>query len=96
MADLDKLLDNVKDRESFLVFVKALVADREEAVKLEKENPCSPYEPDAKGWENTSIEHYLESAVAWTEGWIDRDGEIPEEPSWNSFARFLYAGKYYE
>jgi len=96
MTDLDKLLENVKDRESFLVFVKALAADREEAIKLEAENPSSPYGPDAKGWENTSIEHYLESAAAWTEDWIGREEELPEKPSWSDFARFLYAGKYYE
>ncbi len=96
MTDLDNLVENVKDRESFLVFVMALVADREEAVKIEKEKPSSPFGSDAKGWENSSIEHYLESAAAWAEAWIGREGELPEKPSWKSFARFLYAGKYYE
>ena len=96
MTDLDQLLDDVKDRESFLRFVKALVADREKAVRMESENPSSPYGSDAKGWENWSIEQYLDASVAWMESWMGREHELPEVPSWNSFARFLYAGKYYE
>jgi len=96
MTDLDKLLETVQDRESFLAFAKALAADRKESVKIEKQNPSNPYETDARGWENTTIEQYLESAVAWTEDWLERDEELPKEPTWKSFARFLYAGKYYE
>ena len=96
MDNLDDLLDAVSDRQSFLTFVKALVADREAEVATERANPSAPYGPGARGWESGSIEAYLESAVAWTEAWIGREGELPEAPSWKSFARFLYAGKYYE
>ena len=96
MDNLERLLDEVKDRGSFLVFVRALVAERQEARRIEAKSPSRPYGPDAMGWENTTIEDYLEAAVACTEAWIEREHEIPDEPSWNSFARFLYFGKSYE
>jgi hypothetical protein len=51
----------VKGRASFLVFAKALVADCEEAVRIEAEKPGSPYGSDAMGRENGSIEHYLKT-----------------------------------
>jgi hypothetical protein len=94
--DLDDLLAQVKDRESFLLFVKALIRDRQDEVKKEKETPISPYGPGENGWENGTIENYLDAAAAWMEAWIGKEHELPEEPSWQSFARFLYAGKYYE
>lgn len=96
MIDLDEKLESVVDRESFLDFVRALVADREDEVTKERESPSDPYGPGANGWENGTIENFLDAALAWTEDWIGRDGELPSEPSWKSFARFLYAGKYYE
>jgi hypothetical protein len=96
MIDLDKLIEQVNDRESFLLFVKALIEDRELEVAEEKKNPSQPYGPGSMGWENGSIEDYLESSVAWTEAWVGKKHELPQEASWSSFARFLYAGKYYE
>lgn len=96
MKDLDDLVERVNDRESFLLFVKVLIEDRELEVVEEKKNPSSPYGPGARGWENGSIEQYLDASVAWAEAWIGGEYELPEEASWNSFARFLYAGKYYE
>jgi hypothetical protein len=48
------------------------------------------------GGENDTIERYLDAALAWTEDCMGLDGELPAEPSWRSFARFLYAGKCYE
>jgi hypothetical protein len=96
MENLSNLVEAVSDRQSFLVFVKVLVADRSMAEELENESPSSPNGPGALGWENGSIATFLESAVAWTEDWKGKKGELPETPSWQSFARFLYAGKYYE
>ncbi|HJU55331.1 MAG TPA: hypothetical protein VJ715_12190 [Pyrinomonadaceae bacterium] len=89
---LDKLLDNVSDAHSFLQFVKALIADRKDELAKEKENPSSPFGPGANGWENGSIESYLDAAVAWAED----SRALPQEPSWKAFAQFLYSGKYYE
>ena len=90
--ELDRLLDNVTDANSFLRFVEALVADREDELAKEKENPSNPFGPGANGWEHGTIESYLGAAVSWAE---DSQG-LPEEPSWRALAQFLYSGKSYE
>jgi len=41
-AELHELLDGVVDRESFLSFARALMQDREDEVRKEKESPSSP------------------------------------------------------
>ena len=93
---LDERLDVVVDRNSFLAFVKALVADRLDVVAKEKENPSSPWGAGANSWEHGTIEGYLDAAVAWMEDSQGTAWELPAEPSWKSFATFLYRGKSYE
>jgi predicted Ser/Thr protein kinase len=93
---LTEKLEAVVDRESFLVFVKALIADREDEVKKEKVNPSSPWGASANGWENGTIERYLDAAVAWAEDSRGQPLGLPIEPSWKAFATFLYCGKIYE
>jgi hypothetical protein len=60
-------LDQVQDMEWFFHFVRALIGDRLDAAEAEVKTPSSPYGPDAGGWENTSIEDYLDCALAWAE-----------------------------
>ncbi len=96
MHDLNELLEGVNDRDSFLEFVKALIEDRKAELEDEKSNPGSPIGPGSRGWENGTIENYLDASVAWVEAWNGKEGEVPKEPTWQSFARILYAGKYYE
>lgn len=68
----------------------------------EAREPSNPYGPDAGGWENTRIETYLESALAWAEasksGGLKIGGRQADEPPnlWREFAYFLNAGKFYE
>lgn len=103
MAEADDPLNDatVHDRESFLAFVRNLVADRKAAVEAEQLNPTDPrilgVVPDAGGWYNFTIESYLEAAVQWA---VDSDmGEsqgLPPGPSWRAFAAFLLCGKIYE
>ena len=98
---LDLLLDAVHDRESFFTFVRALMEDRVLAVAKEEAAPCSPYGPDAGGWENTTIESYLEATLAYAEDWARKDPSgstqgLPCDPTWSGFARILDAGKFYE
>jgi len=95
-TDLYELVETVVDRESFLSFARALVLDLEDEARKEQESPSSPYGPGANGWENGSIEAYLDAAIRWTEAWKGKEHELPLEPSWRSFAEFLFAGKYYE
>jgi hypothetical protein len=90
-------LDVVTDRQSFLRFVEALIKDLQAAVERERLEPSSPYGADAGGWENTTIESYLAAAVAWAkDSEIGTTSGLSDEPSWQAFAAFLYAGKRYE
>lgn len=102
MSELHKLLDNVADEGAFLAFVKALERDRRDAVKREADHPSLPYGPDARAWESTTIEDFLESACAWAE---DSDfGRRIADPAYaltdvsarKRFATFSYCGKVYE
>lgn len=102
MESADPLDDaTVHNRESFLAFVRALVADREAAVEAEKRKPTDPrvlgLVPDGGGYYNFTIETYLDAALRWAE---DSDmGEsqgLPSGPSWRVFAAFLLSGKVYE
>ena len=94
--ELDQLFETVHDRDSFLAFVAALAADRRTEVKEEKEHPSPPYGPGCRGWENGSIETFLEACVSCADDWGNRPEGLPTEPSWKDFARFLYSGKVYE
>lgn len=89
-------MDTVCDRESFLRFADALTADRKRAGELEREKPSSGYGRDAGGWENRSIEAFLDAATAWATA----TKQLPTDPSpadlWRFFATFLYSGKIYE
>ena len=98
--DNDELMTTlaaVTDAKSLLAFICALVADRESAVQREKEQPSSPYGPDAGGWENVRIESYLEAATRWAEStdFGVSQGLNPDN-LWSRFAHFLYVGKIYE
>ena len=42
-TDLFDLSEKVHDEATFLLFLTALMKDREREVELEKENPSSPY-----------------------------------------------------
>ena len=95
-GELHEKLEEVIDRDSFLAFVKALIVDREAEVAIEKDYPSSPSGAGANGWENGTIERYLEAAVRWAEDSRGQPLELPEEPSWKAFATFLYCGKIYE
>ena len=95
--DVSELLDGVKDIESFLVFARALAADRAASAAQEKTNRSSPYGSDANGWENTTIESFLESAIAWAEASdFGLTQGLSQSNPWKQFAVFLYCGKIYE
>jgi hypothetical protein len=99
MDQLDRALnpEAVNDRDSFLAFVAALAADRRASAAAELATPGGPYGPEAHGWENVTIEGFLEAAIAWAES--TRMGEkqgLPAGPTWRAFAVFLHCGKIYE
>lgn len=96
-TSLHNLLNQVESEESLLSFVDALIEDRASAVMGEKDRPARPYGPGARGWENTSIEAFLEAACAWARASKSglSQGRAGCNP-WRRFAEFLYAGKIYE
>jgi hypothetical protein len=95
--DLETLRDAVCDEDSFVRFLEALAADRADEVEKEKRKPSSPYGPGANGWENGTIEAFLESASAWAQA--SKDGlesyKKPDNP-WKRCAHILFMGKIYE
>jgi uncharacterized protein YfiM (DUF2279 family) len=82
--DAYELLEQVHDAASLSAFVQALIADRQ--------NPQTRAE-----WQNDTIEHFLESALAWA---ASTDYGLTQEPQptneWQRFALFLWCGKIYE
>ncbi len=92
--ELIDYLNKVEDQNSFIVFVKALQADKEEENR--KEILSNPYCHGWNGWENTTIEGFLESAIAWAEDSGFGDNIEKTDNLWKKFAMFLYGGKIYE
>lgn len=84
-------LENVKDKETFVEFLNALIEDRSRAEEIEQRN-IENYQSDgaALGWNNTNIESFLQAALVWL---VDSD---KNEVSWKLMAEFLYSGKIYE
>lgn len=81
------LLQLVDDEQTFLVFARALLADRFDELAKQKSN----------GWENGTIEDFLEGAIAWAEASdIGLSQGLPRSNPWRRFAAFLYGGKIYE
>ena len=92
VPSVEDLADKVDSRETFLEFVEALAAERENDAAAETEQPSSPYGPTARGWENSTVRAFLEAAVACA-----RDGKwLQEQPTWRDMAMFLLGGKGYE
>lgn len=64
---LHEQLESVIDEKTFLAFTHALLLDRVAAATVESKVESSPFDQDAGCWENTSIEKFLEAAIAWAE-----------------------------
>jgi hypothetical protein len=94
---LAEALETVKDRESFLDFVRLLAIDRASEVAIEKTSPSSPHGAGANGWENGTIESFLDAAVRWAEdSKFGSSQGLSSDNHWKQFAVFLYCGKIYE
>jgi hypothetical protein len=97
--DLDIALDSVCDEETSLRFLLAVRDPREVSAAQERETPSSPYGPDAMGWENTTIERYLDTAVRWarasSNGLPLADYKPPSNP-WRRIADILHPAIGYE
>jgi hypothetical protein len=90
----EELLEKVSDRKSFMEFAWALIHDREEAERIEREDPQLWQWGGANNWQNSSISAFLSAAVAHFENPSKMTGD--ERPTWRDVAEFLYMGKIYE
>lgn len=97
--ELFAVLESVHDEETFLQFLIALRDDREASKAEEEVSPSSPYGPDARGWENTTIDRFFDAAVRWArasnKGLPLADYVLPLNP-WRRCADILYVAKGYE
>ena len=99
MDELYQALELVCDEETFLQFLLALRDDRERSIAKELLSPSSPYGPDAGGWENTTIERYLNAAVTWanaSKNGLPLAGYSPPSNAWRRCADILCAAIVYE
>jgi hypothetical protein len=65
--DVRIALNAVNDQETFLLFVQKLSADWKDEVRKEEACPSPPFSRGANGWENGSIDTFLDAAAAWAE-----------------------------
>lgn len=83
--ELHEKLNTIKDRTDLADFVDALIAD---------------YENDLAGWENADLQSFLQAISEWIRSmdcaYKNVGKEFPANPTWDMFARILYAGKIYE
>ena len=97
--ELFAVLESVHDEETFLQFLIVLRDDREASETEEKVNPSSPYDPDARGWENTTIDRFLDAAVRWARAsskGLPLADYVPPSNPWRRCADILYVAKGYE
>ncbi len=91
---VEQALHAVSDEESFVHFVRTLAADfaaeREEVAG----HGMPPGGPGPRGWENGSIDTFLDAAVSWVED--SRGRQVVAPNPWRRCADILYAGKFYE
>jgi hypothetical protein len=94
MATPEELLEAVTDRDTFISFVSALAAEREQAEDIERADPQRYGLDGALGWKNGDIAAFLDAALTYFE---ETAFHRPErKPSWRMFAEFLYQGKIIE
>lgn len=71
---------------------KADEGDRKAALEEEGLALSSPFAPGSRGWQDGSIESFLEAMHAWA---LDSP-LLNDEACWKQFAMLLMAGKAYE
>lgn len=91
--NLTDYLEAVVDESTFLAFVEALADDRRVAARIVGD----AIEGVQNGWENDSIQDFLEAGCAWAQdsAFGTKQGLASASP-WKKFAVFLYCGKIYE
>jgi hypothetical protein len=82
---LDDMVDGIETRDDLAAFVAVLRRDLVER-------------PD--GWENASLDRFLEAAAAWLDDadgfFLNRGEPVPTAPTWRFLGQLLLAAKHYE
>ncbi len=95
--ELDELLKSVTDEASLLRFISALREDRLAEDAAQQTSGIDACGRGPQGWENHTIEGFLEAALAWAESTnFGKTQGMSEANPWRRFAGFLYCGKIYE
>lgn len=85
MKELHEYLESINSKSDLVAFIEALVSDLDENI-LE--------------WENGDLPSYLQAVSAWVGSmeyaYKNSGKEFPENPTWEMFARILYAARIYE
>ncbi|HEV3340409.1 MAG TPA: hypothetical protein VG125_08630 [Pirellulales bacterium] len=90
----EDLLPLVKDKDSFMAFVRVMADEREEAAEWEHDHPESYQIDGAMGWKNADLPSFLYAALDYFEV---KPFHRPEaSPSLRMMADFLYCGKIIE
>ncbi|MCP1441100.1 hypothetical protein J3D54_000232 [Pseudomonas sp. GGS8] len=96
-TDLDELLKNVNDEQSFIDFISILAADFAEERQIEATRPSAPYSAGTQGWENGTIDAFLGAASAWAAATSSTPApQASPQNVWHRCARILLAEKLYE
>ena len=91
--ELHEQLETVSDVTTFLAFVRTLIKDRE----AEAGHSIDDFGRGENGWENHTIEGFLEAALSWAESTnLGASQGMVDASPWKRFAVFLYCGKIYE
>ena len=79
-------------------FVQALAEDAAAAHAESDRTPDEKLNLSPRGWENGSIESFLDAMAAWAAANSAVTGKpmVSEHASWRAFAEILHAGKFYE
>ena len=96
--DLYELAEMVDSKQSFIRFLDRMANDWHDSQEKEAQSPSSPYSANHNDWENPDLGRFLEAMVTWADTRYTVTGElnVPDEPSWNAFARLMAAAKVYE
>ena len=94
-VDLDELLRSVNDEQSFIGFIEALGSDFASERVFQETTPSSPYGPGALGWEDGSVDAFLDAAAAWaTSSSNSSMSNAPVSNVWRRCATILLAAKF--
>lgn len=92
--DLWDELEKVQDRDSFVRFLGLLGEDFALEKQIEAVTPSPPFSSGALGWENGSIEAFLDAACSWGKS---KTPLRPHNPNpWRECAEIIHMGKIYE